>query len=55
MVYYDSGDVTTLELKGVPHAESQTAGEDGIDTTEGTTNKSGLNDEDLMGLECDGN
>ena len=26
------------------------------DETEGTTtNKSGLNDEDLMGLECDGN
>jgi hypothetical protein len=25
------------------------------DETEGTTNKSGANDEDLMGLECDGN
>ena len=54
MVYYDSGDVVTLEFKGVPPAESQAA-EDGADTTEGTTNKSGLNDEDLMGLECDGN
>lgn len=52
-VLYDNGDTKTVEFKGIPQMES--AENDGGETTEGTTNKSGLNEEDVMGLECDGN
>lgn len=50
-IYYDTGDTKTIELAGVPPTDSNDAG----DETEGTTtNKSGVGDEDGMGLECDG-
>jgi hypothetical protein len=50
-VVYDQGDAVTVELKGVPTLDSPDN-----DETEGTTtNKSGLNEEDVMSLECDGN
>ena len=50
-VIYDQGEAKTCEFKGIPLAENAPDN----DETEGTTNKSGVNDEDLMGLECDGN
>jgi len=56
-VLYDTGEVKTVELKGVPStAETNADGTNGgdFDETEGTTtNKSGV--EDDMPLECDGN
>jgi hypothetical protein len=51
-VVYDQGEAKTCEFKGIPAVGSELD----ADETEGTTtNKSGVNDEDLMGLECDGN
>jgi len=49
-VHYDQGDTRTLEIKGIPAAE---AASDEGETAEGTTNKSNQ-EEDAMGLECDG-
>jgi len=53
-VVYDQGDISTVEFKGIPAVEGNGSADN--DETEGTTtNKSALNDEDTMGLECDGN
>ena len=51
---YDSGDATTIDIKGIPLVEPD---ELNNEETEGTTtNKSALNDDDnVMPLECDGN
>ena len=54
MVMYDQGDTKTVEFKGIPSVDGTNADNDGGET-EGTTNKSALNEEDIMGLECDGN
>ena len=55
MVLYDQGDTSTCEFKGIPPptdgGAAASQGDEG--DTEGTTNKSGL-EEDVMGLECDG-
>lgn len=66
MVLYDQGDTSTIEFKGIPPVaglamKGQDSMPNGVSTqgadegeTEGTTNKSGLEDEVGMGLECDG-
>ena len=49
-LFYDSGDLKTVEIKNIPGAEEEN------DETEGTTtNKSGVNEDGDMPLECDGN
>mmetsp|Transcript_16512 Transcript_16512/g.11859 ORF Transcript_16512/g.11859 Transcript_16512/m.11859 type:complete len:81 (+) Transcript_16512:283-525(+) len=51
-VLYDVGDISTVELKGVP--SFGVASENDLEETDGTTtNKSGVEEE--MALECDGN
>jgi len=58
-IFYDKGDVKTLEVEGVPPGIRSTnakGDDDEEDTEEGTTtNKSGGDDEIGMALECDGN
>lgn len=56
MVYYDQGDTSTVDFKGVPPVElagGASLADEG--ETQGTSNKSGMNlEDDAMGLECDG-
>jgi hypothetical protein len=54
-VFYDQGELKTLDFKGIPPVDSTGSADNDGGETEGTTNKSAINDEDLVGgLECDG-
>lgn len=52
---YDTGDTKTVEFRGIPAAEAQNNNNDNDETEGTTTNKSGVNDDEGMQLECDGN